>query len=176
MGANYGFIALMASHIGAPESGLRLEPQPRLAQAIRISKRAKNRSLVCSKRALVIERVLSNFCSETWPPVWARCSATPHRTQPVNKHGEYRTLDSGFSEKGLETAGVMKIDVEGAELIVLKGARQTLERLLRSSVRNEPRSATHGGHDQEDIYSLLEELGYQGFLMLPTMCCEPNDR
>ena len=46
----------------------------------------------------------------------------------VTYHVPARPLDSILKESGVNRVDVIKIDVEGAELLVLKGAQETLAR------------------------------------------------
>lgn len=168
VGANYGFYALMASHIGGPESTVcAFEPQPRLAQAIRISKRANEFDQLRLFETALGDRdgTIEFFVPETGSGVGSVLRGHASQTQPVRQTTvSIATLDSVFREKGFERLDVMKIDVEGAELEVLKGGRQTLERLHPFIwFEMNPAAQRMAGHDQEDIYSLLDTLGYQEF-------------
>ena len=65
------------------------------------------------------------------------------------------TLDGLFCEGDISTPDVLKIDVEGAELAVLTGAKQILE-----SARPVIFLATHGPDVHASYCRLLSELGY----------------
>jgi FkbM family methyltransferase len=65
---------------------------------------------------------------------------------------EVRTLDS----YSLENVGFIKMDVEGNELSVLKGARETIARCGRPKVLFE----SNGGEDPELFGFFLTDLGY----------------
>lgn len=73
------------------------------------------------------------------------------------------TLDDFCRDQGIPWVDVMKIDVEGAELPVLRGGVDLLGRedgplLLYES---HPGHARRFGHQPRDVRSLLESLGYQ---------------
>jgi FkbM family methyltransferase len=168
VGANYGFYALMASHIGGPESTVcAFEPQPRLAEALRISKQANQFSqLRLFEMALGDQDGAADFfIPDTGSGVGSVFREHASQTRPVKQTTvKIATLDSVFRNESLERLDVIKIDVEGAELEVLRGARETLG-LLHPFVWFEmnPVAQRRAGHDQEDVYSLLEQLGYEEF-------------
>jgi FkbM family methyltransferase len=68
-----------------------------------------------------------------------------------------------IDDLGIAGIGLIKIDVEGHELAVLRGARETLMRdkpaLL---VENE---FTHTGGKFAEVFQLLEQLGYAGYFL-----------
>ncbi len=70
-----------------------------------------------------------------------------------------RRLDS-FELRDL---GFLKVDVEGHELEVLEGARDTLQRA--SAVVLAELEERHRAHAVRDVRALLEGLGYQGYFL-----------
>lgn len=100
----------------------------------------------------------------------ARTSATTRATS--TGAGEtirvpVRTLDS-FE---LERVNAMKIDVEGAELDVLRGAVRTIER-ARPLLLIEIEQRHHAGSIQA-VFDWLAELGYEGAFLLPSHGLRP---
>lgn len=77
-----------------------------------------------------------------------------------------RTLDELVEEGTIPRIDVLKIDVEGAEFAVLRGAEKTL-RTLRPWVILEVNSGTAGagGHTAKDPLSLLSDAGYTFFVI-----------
>jgi FkbM family methyltransferase len=72
------------------------------------------------------------------------------------------TLDLVVQSRGLERLDLIKVDVEGAELPLLRGAEATLRRYhpwIIAEVQQETSEAA--GYRQEDILAFLEGLGYQ---------------
>jgi hypothetical protein len=75
------------------------------------------------------------------------------------------TLDDYVRERGLSRVDVVKIDVEGHELAVLKGAVATLGRyhpLLLVEIRSE--FLRQAGTSRDAVYAFLKELGYAPFV------------
>jgi FkbM family methyltransferase len=72
-----------------------------------------------------------------------------------------RPIDNVVRELGLNRLDVMKVDVEGAEYLVLRGARKTLLRFHPKLVMEvEPFQLVNMKTSVEDLVSLLKELGY----------------
>lgn len=72
------------------------------------------------------------------------------------------TLDLLLESTGHEQVTVIKCDVEGLELGVLRGARRTLERQRPDLlIEIDARWTARYGHTPEDVLSLLGSLGYR---------------
>ncbi len=92
---------------------------------------------------------LESHTSETWTTA-----------APIEEHDvELKTLDS----LGLRDVALMKIDVEGHELAVLEGARETLSRYRPTVLVEVEERHREGGVAR--IRQYLEELGYAGFYL-----------
>ncbi len=85
------------------------------------------------------------------------------RSQPsdraIDPTGDWRTIEVGASTIDAESArlgmpDLIKIDVEGAELAVLRGGKETLEAHM-------PIILLECTHRQEEVRRFLEELGYE---------------
>jgi FkbM family methyltransferase len=71
------------------------------------------------------------------------------------------TLDSQLSQLKYKQVDLIKIDVEGAELQVLKGALDTIKKhrpYLMIEINRE--ACLAGGYEPEDIFELLRPIGY----------------
>jgi FkbM family methyltransferase len=74
---------------------------------------------------------------------------------PLTARVACRRLDTVVGEEGLPLPDVIKIDVEGAEALLLRGARAVLrERRPRLLIE------LHGAEVAREVLSLLDELGY----------------
>jgi FkbM family methyltransferase len=168
VGANHGVYSLMASYIGGPDSVVcAFEPQPRLAEALRISKKTNEFAQLRIYELALGDQDGQNdfFIPDTGSGVGSLLRDHASQTGPVRQTiVKIATLDSIFRKENLHRLDVIKIDVEGAELEVLRGARETLERFHPFLwFEMNPAAQYRAGHDQEDVYSLLETLGYEEF-------------
>jgi len=77
---------------------------------------------------------------------------------------EVSTLDALIAETGLKP-GFIKVDVEGMELHVVRGAAKTLERFMPLMlIEINKKLAALNGWKPRDLISLLQELGYNQFI------------
>jgi FkbM family methyltransferase len=71
-------------------------------------------------------------------------------------------LDELFTEKNLSKPDVLKVDVEGAELFVLKGAEAILKKYQPKIILEfNSETSEAAGYTQQDLLSFLKPLGYQ---------------
>jgi FkbM family methyltransferase len=80
-----------------------------------------------------------------------------------------KTVDSFIRDKNLQELNLVKIDVEGSEMEVLKGMQTTLQTLkptLLVEVLNETLKKT--GFSALDVYSYLWDNGYKAYRILDT--------
>ncbi len=74
------------------------------------------------------------------------------------------TLDHYVAEHGLTAVRLLKVDVEGHELEVFRGATELLERdhpaiLFECEIRHRQSGSL------DDVFSFLQDLGYEGFMV-----------
>jgi len=76
------------------------------------------------------------------------------------------TLASYFKEHVIDDVRLLKIDVEGAELMVLRGLIPWLDEGRRPRIVTEicPQACILLGSSTAEIFSLMEGYGYQGFV------------
>lgn len=76
------------------------------------------------------------------------------------------TLDSLFGSGQLPAPNVIKIDVEGAELQVLRGARQMLSSAPPTIIFEADENMPRFGYTHRDVFELLGELGEYAFYQI----------
>ena len=150
VGANVGYYTLLASVlVGGGGRVHAFEPEPRNAEFLRRHVRINGRGNVSVEQAAVSDRVGTarfDFGSGTGTGHLADAGAIEVRTLRLDDH---------CAAHGLKPRAI-KIDVEGAEMSVLAGARQTLER-HRPIVF----LSTHGPEVHRASLEFLRDLGYR---------------
>ena len=72
-----------------------------------------------------------------------------------------RRIDDVVQELGIQRVDVLKVDVEGAELYVLRGAKDTLQRFHPKVVMEViPRHLAGMNTTVEQLFSFIKEMGY----------------
>jgi FkbM family methyltransferase len=81
---------------------------------------------------------------------------------------EMTTFDAIASDIGMTSAALIKLDVEGAELIALAGGRELLERSdhLVLIVESNPRMLKRAGTSTQELFALMREMGFVGRTLL----------
>ncbi len=131
IGANVGFFAVIAARLLGPSGRvICFEPLPRNFRQLRY-----NSGLNGFNNIEVIEAALGNFDGETefWTsaePTWGKLAGTGKYPDKMNGRIKValKRLDAIIEEASLPPPDVIKIDVEGAEVDVLKGAMKTLSK------------------------------------------------
>ena len=151
IGANVGFYTLLASGcVGDAGRVYAFEPLPR-----NISFLKAHLNLNSIQNVQVFELALSDLNGEGTFDEASNCSMGR-----LSNSGSLKvptaTIDTLIAERRIAGPSVIKIDVEGAEAKVLKGARSMLE-------QHRPRIflATHGPEVHEECCEFLQSLSYQ---------------
>jgi FkbM family methyltransferase len=162
VGANVGYFSILASSLVGPAGEVHaFEPNPGLVSLLADSVRA-NRFTNVRVNALALwsepsEHVLQLEPSSAQSFVRADREAKGGAALRVPA----TTLDDYLAEAGLPSIHVVKIDVEGAELQVLRGARRVMERdrpLLVMELLDW--GLARYGDDIGQVFRLLGALGY----------------
>ncbi len=168
LGAHHGLYTLLASkRIGNTGRVFSFEPSPRERNALRVHlrlNRCKNVDL--QELALGDQNGDSDlYVVEDWA---AGCNSlrppdVAARSSPVSVR--VVRLDDWLAEHKIERVDFIKLDVEGAELSILKGAQRLLKGASRPVILAEVQDARTlpWGYRARDIVTTLEGWGYQWF-------------
>lgn len=149
VGANTGFFTLLGARcVGPTGTVVAVEPLPRNADCLE-----RHVALNGLANVVVVRKAVSDFeGSGTFSEEgWSTGRLSPGARSTV----EVTTLDGLAQELGVEPH-VVKVDVEGAEIDLLRGARRLLE-----EVRPILFMAVHSVSLFEDLKKLLPAIGYE---------------
>jgi FkbM family methyltransferase len=155
IGANVGFYTLLASHLVGPTGQVvAFEPVPRNLHYLREHVRIN---------ALSNTRVYPVAVGETAGEITFDDS-TGSATGRISAQGRLKvplvTVDDLVGKGEVPPPDLMKIDVEGAEAMVLKGAARTIATAAARGRRPIIFLATHGPAVHAECLTLLRGLGY----------------
>jgi FkbM family methyltransferase len=171
IGASHGITTRIARvAVGPLGSVYAFEPQQAVFEKLLRTKERfgwDNVVLVqCLVGETVGERVLyehpSNSQISSLSAMWNQCAGTAV-TYPMT------TLDTWAAGNALERADLVKVDVEGAELQVIRGGTDFLRRsqpALLLEINNRTRRERLFGYSIDDLLSELRALGYAAFYAL----------
>lgn len=151
IGANVGYYTLLASHrVGPSGRVVAFEPLPANVRLVERHLRLNRVRNVSVHEVAVSDRE-------------GRARFAPNASNAMGKLSDAGSievamisLDSFVSAAGLPDPTLLKIDVEGAELGVLRGAATLLDRARPSILL-----ATHGAHVHQQCCDVLRNAGYQ---------------
>lgn len=162
LGANVGQYTLIAARrVGSQGRVHAFEPTPHVAAKLR-----RNIALNGLANVVINEAAVSDQSGETTlyfeedageNSILSNGVSTPSVKVPTV------TLDEHVCRHGLTRVDVMKVDIEGAELMALRGGRALLSQdnapLLILEVN--PKTLAFSGSSVEELYGLLGEYGYR---------------
>lgn len=165
VGANVGAVTLaLARQVGPTGRVLAIEPGPPYAARLRRNLRANARLI---ERVIVLPAGLSEaegsllWRPDPLHPFNAGLSQVHSAAVPGELPVPVTTLDAALAQQGWKRVDFIKIDVEGMELEVLRGARGTLES-LRPVVLFETLEIFRVGHRAingiADVFAEIEDL------------------
>lgn len=177
VGANFGQYTLIASQIvGEAGQVHAFEPAPdTLAILVRNIKRCGRRNVVCNATALLDQAgPAALFLSDDSGLNSLGQTERVARNRRVDV--VTTTLSDYVDTRHLTRLDLIKIDCEGAELPVLRGARSVLERWRPAIVLEFSVHARAFGYSPSDMCAFLELLGYRLFLVdrLPLSAVRPD--
>jgi FkbM family methyltransferase len=161
VGTNRGQVLREAVRIAPRARHVAFEPIPVLAGEV---ERAFP-GVDCRRKALGAKAESAEFCHfrqlDGWSGLRRRPEISDSRGDPQFITVEVSTLDAELADI---TPNVIKIDVEGAEVAVLEGARSVLERALPLVIFEHVYEATAlYGAPRAAPWDLLSDLGYEVF-------------
>lgn len=169
VGANFGHYALAAANTVGPDGlVLAFEPQPNVFSDLK-----RNASLVPHHNIKVFEVALGAANGEAMMAVdtstsgWSSLVADSVRNPGEPIKVPVRRLDDVMAETApARRVGLMKIDVEGFEVQVFRGAWEILERDLPIVFTEfAPNRIARAGEDAQGLLERLFALGYQARLI-----------
>lgn len=170
IGAHQGLYTLLASRCVGPSGRVfSFEPSPRERRALRLNLIINFCDNVAIQAlALGIQETIAGLyvvdeyntgCNSLRPP------NVPEPTSTVAVR--VGTLDNWLAEQEIDRVDFIKLDVEGAELSVLKGAREFLARTRAVLLVEVAQIRTERwGYDAMEIVRFLENMGYAWFEIL----------
>jgi len=168
IGAHHGFYTLLLAHlVGSNGQVFAFEPSPRERKAL-LRHISLNRCRNVRVQALALGGVEKEAelyvvqgnqtgCNSLRPPI-VLSSVSPIAVQVTS-------LDVWLKEQKLDRVDFIKLDVEGGELEVLKGAANLLERRLRPVILAEVQDirTLAWGHGAKEVIDYLVQKGYKWF-------------
>ncbi len=163
VGANFGILTLLMSKlVGSHGTVHSFEPNPLVCKALTATL-AHNRATNVQLHHFALGAEDGELQLHVPEGNFGRGSLLSN-----NGHGfqsrtvSVRKLDDLASEQGLSKIALMKVDVEGFELQVLKGGQHVLEAIRPSAILFEANDLPSRGQ----VMELLHRAGY-GFMMIP---------
>ena len=176
VGANWGYFTLLAAgKVGPSGRVLSLEPDPRLFRLLEANAK-RNRldqiqavAVAASDREgeitlLGFDESGGNFGLSRVTTAEESVSASAN-SAALTFQVPTRTLDRLLTDHCVETVDLMKMDIEGAEGLALRGLASGLaaRRIQRLLLEIHPRQLQELGTPVEDALAILPEAGYQAW-------------
>lgn len=166
VGANLGYYTLLASKsVGASGRVHAFEPAPAQFEHLRLNTRINHADNVVLNNIALAESSGERemLLSLSWNQGTHSFGATEGPTKAYRV--PCATIDEYVATKGLKRIDAMKVDVEGAELLVFRGAERTLRSLTVPVIFFEAceHHARSLGHSTTEVKSFLGQLGYDTF-------------
>jgi FkbM family methyltransferase len=167
VGANVGFYALCASKIvGATGKVFAFEPAPETMSALRTNIALNAANIEAVEIALSDRMGQSKlFVDAAHNSGATSMRASPNASQEITVILD--TYDNYAKRNGIPAPALVKIDVEGAECLVLKGMANLLSRPDRPAMIIEvsENSLTQFGSSKEELFALMATHGYRATLL-----------
>ena len=157
IGANTGNYALeVAAALGDQVTVYAFEPQPSLADAIRISAELNGFRSVEVNEIALCDRV--GDATIFVPSHGIHASLVPREDGATAIHCRAETIDNLVSTRRLRPPTVIKVDVEGAEMAVLQGGRDTIARHRPVILFEADENCRRFGYSPSDLCAFVQDL------------------
>jgi FkbM family methyltransferase len=175
IGANVGFYAVqMGQWVGASGRVLAFEPDPLTFELLqRRSSAAAPANLEVRQFALGDARGTATLYCSAYNRADNRVGQRHDEPNVEAIQIEVRTLDEYLAERGLPAVDALKIDVQGLEAHVLRGAAQTISRVRWIWLEFSPDHLRGAGTDPEAFLESLAALGMKIFEVTQHGTLEP---
>lgn len=166
-GANWGFFTLLAAHrVGAGGRVVALEPDPRLFRLLRENVSANSLGRVWPLEVAVADRE-GSFTLAGHDPDGGNWGLSSIVAEAGPAHFRVRgvRLDDVLDERGIDRVDLLKMDVEGAEEMALRGMADGLMegRWRRVLLELHPSLAGRGDTLLRDVAATFVAAGYRGW-------------
>ncbi len=171
VGANWGLFTLVAAHrVGTAGSVVALEPHPQIFAMLKSNVRRNNLQQVRVFDVAAADRnshrilAAHDAAGDNWGTSrLVEDGSAAQNTLTVRS----RRLESLLDEIGLDKVDLLKIDVEGAEDMVLAGMEAGLKakRYSRILLELHPLALAERGRDVRDVIGVLMTEGYKGYAL-----------
>ena len=162
IGANVGFLTTELAHLflhssaKAPIEVVAFEPLPALARALRRSVEMNGFDTV-----IVEERIVADRCGNEQLFLGSHsihASTSPRESGSRVVEREATTIDSLLDEGGRKPPHLIKIDVEGAEMAVLRGGRKFISSHGPHLLFESDENCVRFGYGRVELLSFLSDL------------------
>jgi FkbM family methyltransferase len=166
VGANIGQYTLIAArHVGERGRVHAFEPTPEVAARLRNNVALNGLGNVAIREAAVSDttgEAVLYYSNPEDPGENSIVGATAGLAAPPSVRVPTITLDDYVAAQGLETVDVIKMDIEGAEPLALRGGRALLagEQAPVIILELNPKTLAVSGSSQDELLGLLREYGY----------------
>lgn len=164
VGANAGYMSLSVASHNLPNKIYAFEPLPELASALAASALSNDFPDFTVVRAALADRdeVLEFFL----PSHSIHASLVSREQSSICMRVEGFRLDTLLENAVVLPPRVIKIDVEGAEMHVFRGAQETLRKHKPALIFECDENSLRFGHSTEEVLGFLRDLGYNSFTLL----------
>lgn len=171
VGANWGYFTLIAAHlIGKHGRVISLEPDPRLFRTLQDNISRNRLSQVTALQVAAADEpgtLTLNGYDENGEN-WGVSSLIADAVESASIFSTAaRPLDSLLDEQGIDRVDLLKMDIEGAEEMALRGMSAGLaqHRYKRILLEAHPALLAAQQRTTSDILNLLTEAGYRGWVI-----------